>query len=53
MAVNGKIIIGLGAALMAWGAVAFSYGQNGTGAALLLLGIAVFVLGRRQSRKGL
>ena len=50
---NGKIMIGIGAAVMAWGAVAIADGSGGTGAALLVAGIALFVLGQRQSRKGL
>ena len=49
---NGRIMIGVGAAVMAWGAVAISYQEGGTGAALLVAGIVLFVIGLRQSRKG-
>jgi len=45
-------MIGAGVAVMAWGAVAIAYGQGGTGAALLVAGIVLFVLGLRQSRRG-
>ena len=48
---NGRIMIGLGAGVMAWGATAILYEEGLTGVVLFVLGVAVFVIGLRQSRK--
>jgi len=49
---NGKIMTGAGVAVMVWGIVAMTYGQGGSGAALLVVGIVLLVLGLRQPKRG-
>jgi hypothetical protein len=51
--VNGNIIMGLGAALGVWGAVALvGYAKAAEGIAFIAGGIALLVVGNRQRKRG-
>jgi len=50
--VNGKIMMGFGVALGVWGAVALiGYEQLAEGLVLIAAGIALLVIGSRQSKR--
>ncbi len=50
---NGKIMMGFGVALGVWGAVALiGYERVPEGIALIAAGIALLVIGNRQSKRG-
>jgi hypothetical protein len=50
---NGKIMMGFGIALAVWGLVALvGYERTPEGVALIAGGIALLVIGNRQSRRG-
>ena len=49
-AMNDKILMGLGAAVIAWGAVALAYDDTPTGAALIAVGAALVAVAVRWSR---
>jgi hypothetical protein len=50
MAVNSRIMMGVGLAIVVWGGVALAYEQGATGAALIVAGIALFLIGLRQTK---
>ena len=47
---NDKILMGLGAAVIVWGAVALAYDDTPTGAALIAVGAALVAVAVRWSR---
>jgi len=51
--VNGNVMMGFGIALAVWGLVAvLGYERTAEGVALLVAGIALLVIGKRQPKRG-